>query len=69
MDYLGKSILNSREEEGQCACNWFSSDTYGNNQEASDELDRIFGMKNIFTNPKPTALLETISKFGKSQER
>ena len=53
-----------REEEGQCACNWFSSDTYGNNQEASDELDRIFGMKNIFTNPKPTTLLETIVSLG-----
>ena len=53
-----------REEEGQCACNWFSSDTYGNNQEASDELNRIFGMKNIFTNPKPTTLLETIVSLG-----
>lgn len=53
-----------REEEGQCACNWFNSDTYGNNQEATDELENIFDSKNIFSNPKPTKLLKTIVNLG-----
>lgn len=53
-----------REEEGQCACNWFSPDIYGNNQEATDELDSIFNGKNIFSNPKPTKLIQTITNLG-----
>lgn len=53
-----------REEEGQCACNWWPHDLYGNNQEASSELERLFGFKNAFSNPKPTKLIETIITLG-----
>lgn len=32
-----------REAEGQCASNWWSHEVYGNNQEASRELENLFG--------------------------
>lgn len=49
-----------REEEGQCATNWWPHDNFGSNQEASQELAEIFGGKNIFDNPKPTKLIENL---------
>lgn len=49
-----------RESEGQCACNWWSHEVYGNNQEASNELTDLFKFKNAFSNPKPSKLIETI---------
>ncbi len=49
-----------REQEGQCACNWWPSEIFGNNQLASAELSELFGFKNAFSNPKPTKLIDAI---------
>lgn len=59
-----KYFKTEREAEGQCACNWWSHELYGNNQEASRELERIFGFKNAFSNPKPVKLIDTILSLG-----
>ena len=53
-----------REEEGQCASNWWSCDVYGNNAEANDELTSLFGVKNVFSNPKPTKLINAIIRLA-----
>lgn len=50
-----------REEEGQSATNWWSHEIFGHNQEGNDELTLLFdGIKNVFSNPKPTQLLKSI---------
>jgi adenine-specific DNA-methyltransferase len=53
-----------REEEGQCATNWFPSDTFGNNQDATDELKLLFNGNCPFDNPKPTTLIKNIINLG-----
>jgi len=54
-----------REEEGQCATNWWSHEIFGHNQEGNSELAEIFdGNKNLFSNPKNTRLLEAILQLG-----
>lgn len=57
-----------REEEGQCACNWWNHDQYGSNQEANRELESLFGFKNAFSNPKPLKLIETIINLANIKE-
>ena len=47
-----------REEEGQCATNWWLHDIYGHNQGANEALASLFGEKNIFSNPKPVQLIK-----------
>lgn len=42
-----------REEEGQCATNWWSHTEFGDNQGANNEMTSLFGVKNLFDNPKP----------------
>ncbi len=49
-----------RESEGQCANNWWTHENFGHNQQATDELEELFGFKHAFTNPKPLKLLENI---------
>ena len=49
-----------REEEGQCATNWWSHQEFGHNQGANDEMTALFGAKNIFSNPKPKELIRGI---------
>ncbi len=53
-----------REEEGQCATNWWSHEQFGHNQGANDYATALFGKKNIFSNPKPVELLKGILKIG-----
>lgn len=53
-----------REDEGQCATNWWSHDEFGHNQGANDMMTRLFGQKNIFSNPKPIELLRALLKVG-----
>lgn len=55
-----KYYKSEREEEGQCATNWWSHEMFGHNQGANDLLTSIFGKKNIFSNPKPIELLKGI---------
>ncbi|QXP65719.1 site-specific DNA-methyltransferase [Polaribacter sp. AHE13PA] len=54
-----------REQEGQCATNWWAHDIFGHNQKGNDELTELFeGVKNVFSNPKPTQLLKSLIQLG-----
>lgn len=53
-----------REEEGQCATNWWPHEQFGHNQGANDYATSLFGRKNIFSNPKPLELLRGLIKIG-----
>ena len=53
-----------REEEGQCATNWWSHEQFGHNQGANDCMTSLFEKKNIFSNPKPIELLRSLIKIG-----
>lgn len=53
-----------REGEGQCATNWWSHEQFGHNQGANDCMTDLFGVKNVFSNPKPIELLRAIVKVA-----
>ena len=55
-----KYFKSEREEEGQCATNWWTPDLNGDNASANAELEELFGNKNIFSNPKHTKLIQDI---------
>ncbi len=59
-----KYYQSEREEEGQCATNWWTHEQFGHNQGGNDELTNLFGEKNIFSNPKPTKLLLNLYKIS-----
>ena len=65
-----KYYKSEREEEGQCATNWWSHEQFGHNQGANAMLESLFGEKNVFSNPKPIELLDGILNVGnvKSQD-
>lgn len=58
-----KIFLSEREKEGQSAHTFWNFEQFGSNQEASNELDKLFGEKGIFDNPKPTKLLKALIKL------
>ena len=53
-----------REAEGQCATNWWPHEQFGNNQGANDQMTELFGIKNIFSNPKPIELVRAMVKIA-----
>lgn len=53
-----------REEEGQCATNWWTSELFGHNQGANDRMTQLFGVKNIFSNPKPIELVRGLLQIA-----
>ena len=54
-----------REEEGQCATNWWPHDLFGHNQAGNDCVAKLFnGTKNVFSNPKPIELMQGILKVA-----
>ena len=53
-----------REEEGQCATNWWPHEQFGNNQEANNQMAELFGIKNIFSTPKPVKLIRAMIKIA-----
>lgn len=54
-----------REEEGQCATNWWTHEEFGHNQGANDEMTSLFdGIKNIFSNPKPKELIKGLIQIA-----
>lgn len=55
-----KYFKNEREVEGQCATNWWPHDQFGNNQAANSLMEKLFGEKNLFSNPKPIELMRGI---------
>lgn len=59
-----KYYQSEREDEGQCATNWWSHEQFGHNQGANDCMTQLFGVKNVFSNPKPVELLRAILKVA-----
>ena len=57
-----------RAEEGQCATNWWDSNQFGNNQGANDCMTGLFGVKNVFSNPKPIELLKGLFQITNVKE-
>lgn len=55
-----KYFRSEREKEGQCATNWWPHDQFGHNQGANSLMEELFGVKNVFSNPKPIELLRGI---------
>lgn len=53
-----------REQEGQCATNWWECFQFGHNQGANDCMTEMFGIKNVFSNPKPVELLRALIQIG-----
>lgn len=54
-----------REEEGQCATNWWNHDQFGHNQEGNSVLTELMdGIKNTFSNPKPPRLLRNLMSIA-----
>lgn len=49
-----------REQEGQCATNWWPHDQFGNNQGASSAMEELMSIKNVFSNPKPIELMTSL---------
>ncbi len=56
-----------REEEGQCATNWWTHQEFGHNQGANDEMTTLFGVKNIFSNPKPKELVRGVIQVSNAK--
>lgn len=59
-----KYYQSEREEEGQCATNWWTHELFGHNQGANDCMTQLFETKNIFSNPKPVELLRAMIKIA-----
>ncbi|HMO62983.1 MAG TPA: site-specific DNA-methyltransferase [Ferruginibacter sp.] len=53
-----------RLEEGQCATNWWSHSEFGHNQGANDDMTSLFGVKNIFDNPKPKEIVRGLIQIS-----
>jgi adenine-specific DNA-methyltransferase len=62
-----KYFRSEREAEGQSATNWWPHDQFGNNQAGNRELEELFGIKNVFSNPKPLELIMGILAVGNVQ--
>lgn len=58
----------AREEEGQCATNWWTHEEFGHNQAANDEMTELFGIKNVFSNPKPKRLIRGLLQIANVKE-
>ena len=58
-----------REEEGQCATNWWGHDQFGHNQEGNSVLTELMdGIKNTFSNPKPPRLISNLISIANCKE-
>lgn len=55
-----KYFKSEREEEGQCATNWWTHELFGSNQGANALMTNLFGVKNKFSNPKPIELVKGV---------
>ena len=55
-------------QQGRTPDSWWTSSDVGHNQEGARELKSIFEGKVVFTNPKPTRLIERIIKMGSKND-
>ena len=58
----------SEVQQGRTPDSWWTSAEVGHNQEGARELKSIFDGKVVFTNPKPTRLIERIIKMGSKDD-
>ena len=56
-----------REEEGQCATNWWEATSFEHNQGANDCITELFGVKNVFSNPKPVELIRGLIQISNAK--
>jgi adenine-specific DNA-methyltransferase len=64
-----KYFKSEREEEGQCATNWWPHDLFGHNQEGNAVLTELMdGVKNTFSNPKPPRLIQNLMAIANCKE-
>ncbi|HHX73473.1 MAG TPA: site-specific DNA-methyltransferase, partial [Firmicutes bacterium] len=59
-----KKYYLSERQKGQSPHNFWSHDDYGSNQEASSELENLFGEANMYSNPKPSRLISRIARMS-----
>ncbi|MCC6738939.1 MAG: site-specific DNA-methyltransferase [Planctomycetia bacterium] len=59
-----KYFRSEREQEGQCATNWWPHEMFGHNQGANSAMEALLGEKNVFSNPKPIELIDGILSVG-----
>ncbi|MBF8272528.1 MAG: hypothetical protein HW380_1633 [Magnetococcales bacterium] len=62
-----KYYKSEREDEGQCATNWWHHEQFGHNQGANDLMTSLIGSKNVFSNPKPIELIRGILLIANSR--
>ncbi|HGE71634.1 TPA: site-specific DNA-methyltransferase [Candidatus Poribacteria bacterium] len=55
-----KYFRHEREEEGQCATNWWEHSYFGHNAGANATMTALFGEKNLINNPKPVELIRGV---------
>ena len=59
-----------REEEGQCATNWWSHEKFGHNQEGNSTLTELMNnIKNTFSNPKPVKLIDNLISISNCKDK
>jgi len=58
-----KVFLNERLKSGQPAINFWVGRDYGDNLQATSELEDLFGGQRVFDNPKPLNLIKTILRL------
>lgn len=64
-----KIYLREAMKKGQPAINLFGHKEYGSNQDASNELQKLFsGLAGIFDNPKPVKLIKALIKISTSDD-
>jgi len=63
-----KYFKSERETEGQCATNWWPHKQFGNNQDANSLMTSLFGLKNVFSNPKPIELIKGIINVSNTKD-
>lgn len=63
-----KYYLSERQDEGQSASNWWPSDIFGNNQEATAEQKSLFDGKVVFENPKPIKLIKAMLDLSNAKD-
>ena len=63
-----KYYQREREDEGQCATNWWHHDQFGHNQGGNQTLTDLFAQKNIFSNPKPIELLKGVISVANTKD-
>ena len=58
----------SEIQDGVVPSTWWPHTTFGHNDEASKETNNLFGVKKVFTFPKPVRLIKEIARIGSNND-